>query len=650
MDEVVYAIHPFEAESEDEVSFEFGQPIIVLEKDELYGDGWWKGKNIHGRIGLFPMNHTSYSKPAPRKPETNTNSFYNQMVATPNETSNSNNLELNNLELNLELNNNLELNLELNNPSPLFRMPTPSIEETIDDIQNKLRKMSVKPNEKQLNQDLPESQQYQWSPKQTRRSKLFLSSSSSRSVSSISSSSHRQSTESTKIPPLRQPIQTKDHPSTWDVRQVCRWLDEVGFGSEINNFIDNDITGDVLLELHLSTLKELNVVSFGKRVHIMNAINALKAKHSIGAVTDDDISDIEEQSIYSPTPVYRFQPKYNSSSSPTLGKFTANQEFRKFPGLPLSPRNSAGNRRAHPNFYSQLKPIDDVNVTNDIETIDPKPKKSRILSKWSSLRKPKEKRSSEINLNNGKKSQEEIRNQFVNDNIRPNSPSLDKSKGLLFNRRKYSERNSMVENPVVPKQSLDMDLEVLKSMGEPDYEGWLKKQGDKYKTWKSRYFILKGVDLYYLKNNKHIQHPKLKGHIDLTGYRILTDENILPGKYGFKIVHDVLRTHFFAHEDIDVMRGWVKAMMKATISRDHNAPVISSSNINTVPLADARKMSPRPPQPRRPSFSAAAVISKIDSPVLRVPSPTYIKQKPNYITTMGSSSSAYIQNTAMYPK
>ncbi|CAG8777661.1 21357_t:CDS:1, partial [Racocetra persica] len=40
--EVVYAIHPFKAESEDEVSFEFGEPIIVLEKDELYGDGWWK--------------------------------------------------------------------------------------------------------------------------------------------------------------------------------------------------------------------------------------------------------------------------------------------------------------------------------------------------------------------------------------------------------------------------------------------------------------------------------------------------------------------------------------------------------------------------------------------------------------------------------
>ncbi|CAG8763207.1 9806_t:CDS:2, partial [Racocetra persica] len=581
------------------------------------------GKNIHGRVGLFPMNHTSYSKPISRQLESLNNSFYSQMVSTPNDM-----LNLNNSDSNV--------------PSPPFRMPTPSIEETIDDIQNKLRKMSLKVNEKQLNQNHPEPQQYPWSPKQGRHNRLILSSpSSSRTVSTVSSSSHRQSAESPKknvnsadlVSPItsnefvstpRQSIPTKDHPSTWDVRQVCRWLDEVGFGSEINNFIDNDITGDVLLELHLSTLKELNVISFGKRVHIMNAINALKAKYSIGVGPDDDVSDIDEYAgsvqPYSPvqTPVYRFQAKYNTSS-PTLGRYASNNEFMKFPGLPESPRNSASNT---PASYARLKRVEDVDIVN-VEAVDPKPKKNKILSKWNSLKKSKEKRNKlrssseggyEINL--------EDRNQFINDNVRPMSPSSEKNRRLRFSRKKHPE--SIIASPVMqPKQSLEpgsphyhkweaiedlsaMDLEVLKSIGEPDYEGWLKKQGDKYKTWKSRYFILKGADLYYLKNNKDIHHPKVKGHIDLTGYRILTDENILPGKYGFKIVHDMLRTHFFAHEDVNVMKGWIKAMMKATISRDHNAPVISSSNINTVPLADARKMSPRPPQPRRPSFSAAA--------------------------------------------
>ena len=50
--------------------------------------------------------------------------------------------------------------------------------------------------------------------------------------------------------------------------------------------------------------------------------------------------------------------------------------------------------------------------------------------------------------------------------------------------------------------SEDAIEDAFKSIGVPDYEGWLKKQGDKYKTWKSRYCILKGVNLYYFKNDK----------------------------------------------------------------------------------------------------------------------------------------------------
>jgi hypothetical protein len=40
--EMVYAIHSFQAKRDDELDFEYGEPIIVLEKDDMYGDGWWK--------------------------------------------------------------------------------------------------------------------------------------------------------------------------------------------------------------------------------------------------------------------------------------------------------------------------------------------------------------------------------------------------------------------------------------------------------------------------------------------------------------------------------------------------------------------------------------------------------------------------------
>lgn len=38
--------------------------------------------------------------------------------------------------------------------------------------------------------------------------------------------------------------------------------------------------------------------------------------------------------------------------------------------------------------------------------------------------------------------------------------------------------------------------------GKPDMEGWLHKQGDKYRTWNKRWFVLQGMNLYYFKSPK----------------------------------------------------------------------------------------------------------------------------------------------------
>lgn len=42
----------------------------------------------------------------------------------------------------------------------------------------------------------------------------------------------------------------------------------------------------------------------------------------------------------------------------------------------------------------------------------------------------------------------------------------------------------------------------LSKIGTPDYTGFLKKKGDRYNTWKTRYFVLKGARLYYLRNER----------------------------------------------------------------------------------------------------------------------------------------------------
>ncbi len=44
-DDIVYALHDFEAENEDELSFTMGEVIVVLERDDQYGDGWFSVRN-----------------------------------------------------------------------------------------------------------------------------------------------------------------------------------------------------------------------------------------------------------------------------------------------------------------------------------------------------------------------------------------------------------------------------------------------------------------------------------------------------------------------------------------------------------------------------------------------------------------------------
>jgi len=49
------------------------------------------------------------------------------------------------------------------------------------------------------------------------------------------------------------------------------------------------------------------------------------------------------------------------------------------------------------------------------------------------------------------------------------------------------------------------------------------------------------------------------------------DENIDPGRYGFRIDHDNDKTHYFSSEEKTVVRDWMKAIMKATIGRDYTS-------------------------------------------------------------------------------
>ncbi|KAG7097532.1 hypothetical protein E1B28_004874 [Marasmius oreades] len=155
-------------------------------------------------------------------------------------------------------------------------------------------------------------------------------------------------------------------------------------------------------------------------------------------------------------------------------------------------------------------------------------------------------------------------------------------------------------SPLKPGQS------VLEQIGEPDHSGWMRKRGERYNSWKLRYFVLKGSHLYYLRSDI-ASETKIKGYINIIGYKVTVDENVNPGKYGFRIDHDSDKTHYFSSDEKLSLREWMKAIMKATIGRDYTRPVVSSCNIPTIPLTVAQAMNPAP---RPPSPTARAATQK----------------------------------------
>ncbi|KAJ5734536.1 Sterile alpha motif type 2, partial [Penicillium manginii] len=63
----------------------------------------------------------------------------------------------------------------------------------------------------------------------------------------------------------------------WSPHEVVEWMKGLGFDNEtVYKFFQNDISGTILLELQSEDLKELDIMSFGKRRQLMNAISSLR--------------------------------------------------------------------------------------------------------------------------------------------------------------------------------------------------------------------------------------------------------------------------------------------------------------------------------------------------------------------------------------
>ncbi|KAI8993419.1 hypothetical protein BDB01DRAFT_847302 [Pilobolus umbonatus] len=490
--DTVYALHSFSAENEDELTFEAGEPITIIQRDDGFNDGWYKGKNRRGDIGLFPKNYISSQPPTPSS---------------------------------------LNGTIKQRHNTDIINGETPSLHSS---------------NSSSYSADPPI-----FSYRSNKLASSIHSATASSSIlthsGSLAISDHlKKSVLST----LNHPALKNTSAENWDVDQVEIWLHAMEFSSVASTFKEQEITGDILLELNMEALKELNVPTFGRRFKIQTAITALREeryqpKKNNGRVSF--ISNTSEDTRCLPT-----------SQSGTSGH-PVNKHFHS--AIHTSNRHSMGYHSISNDKTSQFRTSDYLQIGEESD-INRLPRASSDVPIATSHELVQESHDRSYTLSN-----------------------------QMYNLQQISQ----VILPMVRKNTVDaysLSCNDDKNNTLPDFEGWLHKQSSRYKTWNKRWFVLKGSNLFYFKSPKD---ARMKGIINLRGYRVTLDDTIQAGKYCFRVQHSTERTFQLYTDDEASAKSWIIKLMKATISRDYSSPVMSSSAIHTISLEAARRLKPRPP-------------------------------------------------------
>lgn len=428
-------------------------------------------------------------------------------------------------------------------------------------------------------------------------------------------------------------------PATWTVEEVVEWAKSKSFDQFVcDKFIEHDISGDVLLELDANLLKELDIPQFGKRVRIAQAITELRRPQSVASSShpsphpnNDHSSHTSSQGSRNYTaPPSSFAQPYATPPMSQSSDDTPHSAWSHGRKVSMTPTTQPIDevRAIEPPAVVQRVNVNGTNGNGPIVNGTPATATNGHTQSRSTSSIPASPATgSSATLKDGLGlAKRESTGSLTH---KRNKGSLDKTDRLSFfgRNRKPPPAGSGPLSPVgsdrsgsrlgfshskpatttmaaaAPERRISSSTSTnaepvgaaLRQIGKPDKVGYLKKRGERYNTWKPRYFVLKGSHLYYLKSETE---DRVKGHIDLKGHRIIVDESANPGNYGFRLVGPGNeKPHYFSSSDQGELRDWMKALMKATIARDYSVPVTSSCNIPTIPLAEAQALQPRPPSP-----------------------------------------------------
>ncbi|KAI0236902.1 hypothetical protein L0F63_001214 [Massospora cicadina] len=598
--EVVYAIHNFEASVEDEISLVAGEAILVIEKDELYNDGWWQG-GIRGGDFISTVN----PQPSNNLPGRYANLLGEGKWVGPSiadgvgaQDKNQTQAEGEPSQASITLGGRLSdpLMPPVSYPDGTDSDATSSTEgsETASDTKGE---SVLKEGYSTLTPAFSSSDPGSGLPQHNANHNDSIK--ERRTPSTPNRSSFRNSVRlsadgSAKLP----------HPTLWTKVQVVEWLRQVGFESVAGLFLEHEITGDILVKLDLNSLKDIGVLAFGKRFNLNNAINALKSKFDLQSPIK---KDRDSSSDDPPPPSTEAKPPVGHELYP-LETRQGGQLTQKVQALALTESASP-----HEHVQQWLQAASEYDFDHDplkVFHTDVHPNLD-FKNGMGSSTEARSYTSAGTNLEAGYDPSQPVafKKQV---SFSKNLPEVIGISEAEFDERDVMQMRanqkalppppmpasrmdpfSVGDNPVTRTFSVDpVSVEDIMAATYPPVSGYLKKQEGAIKLWKLRWCELEGSSFRVWESPKR---KKLKLNLDLRGYKPVLDPSLNPGKYCFKLVHPFHKAHGFSSDEPNDIRAWMKALMKVSIDRDVSAPVVTSCTVNTVPLHVARKLAPRPP-------------------------------------------------------
>lgn len=165
--------------------------------------------------------------------------------------------------------------------------------------------------------------------------------------------------------------------STWSPEHVAQWMLNAGIELQVcERFVENDITGSILITLKFEDLKELGIPSFGIRTNVWTQINTMKNVRPQNEEPRSETPIEDEPDRHVRREVRHELRRMNSCATPTAGPSKAT--LRRGPSLRRLKNTQNGSAE------DIISPLESVSIVG-IEQVMPKLhqcSKGENCSKW----------------------------------------------------------------------------------------------------------------------------------------------------------------------------------------------------------------------------------------------------------------------------